>query len=95
VVKKHQENMGIVIARIPVNTKKAFLDFAKQDFCGDYGMTLKHLLDFYVGLIPSGVEHLELEINRLKERIDSLEKKKDEKVPTKRLDGTGGKIENG
>jgi len=44
--KKLQENRkSLHIARIPDKTKEAFIALAEEDFCGDYGMTLKWLID--------------------------------------------------
>ncbi|KKK70060.1 hypothetical protein LCGC14_2927800, partial [marine sediment metagenome] len=44
--KKLQENRkSLHIARIPDKTKEAFIALAEDEFCGDYGMTLKWLMD--------------------------------------------------
>ncbi len=44
--KKLQENRkSLHIARIPDKTKEAFIALADLEFCGDYGMTLKWLID--------------------------------------------------
>jgi len=83
---------GFSINRIPDKTKNWFIDFAHEEFCDDRGMLLKHLVDFYIGLIPSGVEHLELAINELQEELDALKKqietKKEEPKVRNRLDGS-------
>jgi len=43
---KLQENRkSLHIARIPDKTKEAFMALADEEFCGDYGMTLKWLID--------------------------------------------------
>lgn len=63
------------IGRIPEKTFQEFKLLAKQEFCNDYGMCLKHLLDFYQGLIPSGWEHLELEIVAIKQKLEEIEGK--------------------
>ena len=68
----------IHISRVPPKTFKRFKELAKEEFCYDYGMTLKHLLDFYDGLIGSGVEHLEAEISLLWENVEALKATKDE-----------------
>ncbi len=69
--KKLQENRkSLHIARIPDKTKKAFIALADEDFCGDYGMTLKWLIDD----IPS--QDTRMIIAKLEEqdaRIDALE----------------------
>jgi len=82
----------ITINRVPKNTYDRFMELATEDdFCKDYGMVLKYLLDFYFGIIPSGIEHLEVEIEMLKEEIAGLKsmlaEKKEEKVVRKTLSG--------
>ena len=81
-VKNNVGNQKIVINRVPKNTFDRFIQFASVDeFCQDYGMALKFLLDFYCGIIPSGIEHIELELISLKEEINLIKnvKEKDEK----------------
>lgn len=36
--------LSLRIARVPPETKKAFMDLADKEFCGDYGMALKWLM---------------------------------------------------
>ena len=41
-----QENRkSLHIARVPDKTKEAFMKLAEEEFCGDYGMVLKWLMD--------------------------------------------------
>jgi len=42
---KDFEFKGLVISRIPEETKRKFQKFAKDSFCYDYGMTLAFILD--------------------------------------------------
>jgi hypothetical protein len=64
---------SLSIARIPKKTLDWFIGFAKEEFCDDRGMAIKHLCDVYNGLIPSGIEHLESAIISLSERVTRLE----------------------
>ena len=41
-LKKKARESGLIIQRIPKNTKEEFVELANNEFCGDYGMTLKH-----------------------------------------------------
>lgn len=85
------------ISRMPEKTYKAFVKLADEEFCSDYGFTLKYLLDFYFGAIAKGNEHLEIGLETLAVELEKLKQIvfKNEQKPTKtRLDGTGGK-ENG
>ena len=82
---------SLVISRVPRNTFERFKSFASLDeFSSDYGMALKHLLDFYMGIIPTGTETLETEIEELKTRITHLEQKGVEKK--KVITACNGKI---
>lgn len=36
---------SLYMGRVPEKTKKAFIELAEDEFCGDYGMTLKWLID--------------------------------------------------
>lgn len=71
----------LVINRIPPKTFDQFKQLADEEFCSDYGMTLKHLIDFYFGLIPSGLEVTQIQIEELKKKIEEIESKLNEKKP--------------
>ena len=88
---KLQENRrSLHIARVPEKTKEAFIKFAEEDFCGDYGMALKWLIDD----IPSqDMKMIILTIEDFEKRLQELESKKieesdeTENPPKKMLDG--------
>lgn len=77
-----QENRrSLHIARIPDNTKANFIALAEADFCGDYGMTLKWLMD---DLISPDTKLILEKVNELDLRIAALEDgSKSEEVPKK------------
>ncbi len=77
-------------SRVPVSTYEAFNELAEREFCGDFGMCIKWLLDQYLGLINKGNEHLENAVLDLNERLKKLESNFEKKEPKKRLDGRGG-----
>lgn len=64
---------------------------SEADFCSDFGMALKFLCDFHDGIIPSGMEHLEAQLQELREKIAAIEaaqaEKKEEIKPKTRLNG--------
>ncbi len=73
-IRRRRDNADLVISRVPINTKKAFMEIANhEDFCSDWGLALKFLVDFYTGLIPTGIEHLETEIIQIKEQLSSMQ----------------------
>lgn len=95
----YRQQPAIIINEVPQNTLNRFIQIAsKEDFNKHYGFALKHLIDFYDGIVPLGNEHLETEIiglreeiNQLKEQVSVLnnDKKNNDESKTRRsLDGT-------
>lgn len=88
---KLQENRrSLHIARVPEKTKEAFIKFAEEDFCGDYGMTLKWLIDDVLSqdtrMIIASIGDHETRIQALESATHSSEKVSDENTKTM-LDG--------
>ena len=81
------------MSRVPLNTYNRFMKLANaEDFCNDFGMTLKHLLDFYEGLVPVGDEHILMELEEIKKKLAVLESNAAEKPEEKKTIKTlGGK----
>ena len=71
------------IDRVPRKTISWLKNLAFEEFCGDYGMALKHICDFYQGMIPVGTEHLEMDIEYLRTEIQTLKNKMAEKPEEK------------
>ena len=88
---KLQENRkSLHIARVPEKTKEAFMKLAEDDFCGDYGMTLKWLIDDIPSqdtrLIILAIEDFEKRLQELESK--TIEEPKETEKPTKNmLDG--------
>lgn len=83
--RKLQENRkSLHIARIPDKTKGAFIELAEKEFCGDYGMALKWLIDDIPSqdtrMIIAKLEDHESRILALESTTPSTEKKIDENV---------------
>jgi len=80
----------LIFSRVPQKTRDAFILLANKEFCGDYGMLLKWLMDG----IPS--ETMEEILNRMDELemrmndIESTPRNEEEDTEPKRrmLDGT-------
>jgi hypothetical protein len=97
VINNKQTSMSI--SRLPKQTREKFVKLAEEEFCNDYGMTLKFLFDNYQR--SSSFEYLLEEIDTLKNTIlfkgeDSEESKPKETEQKKMVDGTtisGGKEE--
>jgi len=92
-LKENQE--GLRIARIPKQAKEAFVKFAEEEFCGDYGMALKWLMD---DLIKGDIKLVIAKINEIDARLTDVEntfihaskgeKEVDKSVFKKMVDGT-------
>ena len=44
---KIRNNLGLVMSRVPENTRKEFIEFAKGEFADDFGMTLHYIWDCF------------------------------------------------
>lgn len=86
---------SLKIDRIPRDTKIAFKKFAKEQFCDDFGMALKWLID---GLLSKDNEAIILKLSELEERIILLEQKEnvepvvEPKMGRRMLDGSHKKL---
>lgn len=71
--KKLKENSesAVHISRIPPQTKKMFRALADGDFEGDYGMTLKWLIDSMT--FNNRLELIDMRFQRVDERITAIE----------------------
>jgi len=70
---------ALVMNRVPKATLSRFHIMCDEEhFCSDRGMLLKYLIDFHDGIIPSGIEHLEMELLALREQIELLKASKQE-----------------
>ena len=56
---------GLNIKRVPSSTLKIFRNFSKEEFCNDYGMALKYLVDIVFGEFPRMMNDLNLRISDL------------------------------
>ena len=63
----HSKKPDLTINRLPESTKEAFIELANEEFCGDYGMCLKFLLEMYAPRTAM----LEERIRELENRAES------------------------
>ncbi len=88
--RKHGE---FSISRLPNKTKEYFKKLADEEFCSDYGMTLKYLCDLQSGLLPTGNELAELADAKAEEALSQIAElramvaKPQEKKVIKTVDG--------
>lgn len=82
----------LVVKRVPKKTLDTFKKIANEDFAGDYGMYIKFLQDIYLGIITTGLEHLEEAVNNIDQRLGALETKPVKKEQKYIIMGNGKKI---
>ena len=73
--KLRENKSSLHIARIPEKTRKLFIAIADEDFCSDYGMLLKFLLD---KVIAGDASNIIKRLDEQEKRIQELEDKKSE-----------------
>ena len=52
------------MSRVPLKTKELFLEIANEDYSGDYGMTLKGILDGYM-LFAVYFENMDMKLDKI------------------------------
>ena len=75
----------LVIGRVPDDTKEQFVQFAKSEYCDDYGMAFKAIWEYFKG---------DMKYIHMLERIDSVEKRLngvESKSDSKNIKTLGGK----
>jgi hypothetical protein len=83
---------SISISRLPKLTKDKFIKLAEDEFCDDYGMTLKFLYDNYEQNVL--FQYTMREIDMIKHSISQTTEEKPQKATRNMLDGKsirGGK----
>lgn len=70
---------SIFFKRVPKKTRAWFKEYANEEFEGDYGMTLKHIVDFYRGMYTetmlSGIDISHQKLDKIIEILEpTLEK---------------------
>lgn len=70
--KLRENKSSLHIGRIPEKTRKLFITIAEEEFCSDYGMLLKFLLD---KVIAGDTKYLIERLDEQDKRIQVLENK--------------------
>lgn len=89
-----KEKEGVLkMSRVPLKTKKLFLAIAEEDFCGDYGMTLKSILDGYMQF-KIFFENVDMKLDKILFGLSQNKKKEDTpETSTKMM--SGRRVERG
>lgn len=79
----------LVINRVPSNVLNEFKVYAEADFCGDYGMALKYVWDYFKGALLLGQDVIEARLNALEQEImflkENLTKKEEPQKKQERI----------
>ena len=101
--KLEKNKTSLKIDRLPIQTKRAFVDLAHKEFCGDYGFLLKWLIDDQISMdnrmIMNSLQELNARVEQIEIQIEnginvSTETKEETKSTRKMLDGTERKVKN-
>ena len=77
---------GLVINRVPKNTKMEFIDFADQEFESDYGMTLKYIWDNFK-LWKIFFENMDMKLDKIIDLANNQNNQKPEEKQIRMLSG--------
>ena len=91
-IKKKVTQNNLYINRVPKKTKISFQELANEEFEGDYGFTLKFLLDFYSGLISSPNRMLMEQVESMSKEIESLRSVPQEEPKKKVITSLSGRV---
>lgn len=97
VLQKLKENKdSLHIGRIPPKTKKAFVTFAEEEYCGDFGMALKGLIDDVphqdIRMLVIAIEDLDNRICALESKLETSTEKEPNEKSCKMCDGKERRI---
>lgn len=62
---------GLVMSRVPQKTRDLFVALAEEEYCGDYGLFLKSVLDGYL-MWKTFFENTSMKLDVLSEKLDSI-----------------------
>lgn len=68
-VEPQKHKPALSINRLPEQTRADFIKLANDEFCGDYGMTLKALFDEHVLFKKLGLISVDQRVRKIEEAI--------------------------
>jgi hypothetical protein len=87
IVLKRVKSQGLMMSRVPQNTRDEFVRIAEEEFAGDYGLFLKSLLDDSK-LLAIIVQNYEYQLKYMIEILEEIRNKinnQNEKKPVKKM----------
>ncbi len=92
-IQERVKTHGIVINRVPTNVRDEFVAFAEEEFCEDYGMTLKYVWDNFK-IWKMFFENMNFKIDEIREKLNQMAPIQEEK-PEELTMLSGRKVEGG
>ncbi len=81
-----EKEKKLIMSRVPKETKKVFIELAEEEFEGDYGMTLKAILDGYMRYHVF-YENMNLKLDKIINKINIGNEQKPGKSGIKLMSG--------
>lgn len=93
-IREKVSRTSLFISRIPDKAKTEFKELAQAEFEGDYGFTLKWLLDFRNGILSNPNQILSDKIDFLADQIKGFQESKEKDSGIKLISGKKMKRRN-
>ena len=74
------------MSRVPNKTKALFIEISNEDYAGDYGMTLKGILDGYM-LFKVYFENMDMKLDQILCELNQGNEQGSESEPIKMMNG--------
>lgn len=84
VLKEKERRLNI--SRVPPRVKKEFIEYADEEFCSDYGACLHSVWDSFK-LWKTYFENLDMKMDIIIDKLNSVEEKPDKEEGIKMLSG--------
>ena len=82
------------MSRVPKKTKELFLDIANEDYSGDYGMTLKGIMDGYM-LFKVYFENMDMKLDKILWKLNENTQRNEESSESEIKTMSGRTVEKG
>jgi len=86
-----ENRRALYIGRVPDKYKRRFIELADEEFCGDYGMLLVHLMDV-AGITDDRYNMLADRIDAIIEWIKQIEAKVEKTDDQKQIKTVSGRV---
>ena len=96
-LKERIQQQSLAINRVPTQTKEGFIALANAEFCGDYGLTLREILNQaleYRAMKYTFFDNIDMKLDKILEGVPQIEEKPEKEtinlLSGKRIEVKGG-----